>query len=120
MSKIFANSYVLEYVSENLPWYERHGLMTYIDQLKWKEFISDLDASIKNKKVINFEKIRAQCRRTPCTRSDQFYQTVREKNVAKMPQNNRKKTVAACWRSERKDVFIDKKLAFSHFLGEQK
>ena len=48
MSKIFFNSYVPEYVSENLPWYECDGLMTYIDHLKWKEFISDSDASIKN------------------------------------------------------------------------
>ena len=99
MSKIFANSYVPEYVSEYLPWYECDGLMTYIDQLKWKEFISDLDTSMKNNKVINFEKIYAQCTGTPCTHSDQFYQTVRGKNVAKMPQKDRKKTVAACWRS---------------------
>ena len=43
MSKIFANSYVSEYVSENLPWYELDGLKTYLEQLKWKEFISDPD-----------------------------------------------------------------------------
>ena len=29
--KIFANGYVPEYVPEDLPWYERDGLMTYID-----------------------------------------------------------------------------------------
>ena len=91
MSKIFANSYVPEYVSENLPGYERDGLMTYIDQLKWKKFISDPDASIKNIKVINFEMIHAQCRVTPCTHSNQLYQTVREKIVAKMPKQDRKK-----------------------------
>ena len=73
MSKIFFNSYVPEYVSENLPWYECDSLMTYIDQLKWKEFISDSDASIKNTKVINFEMIHAQCKGMPRTLSDQFY-----------------------------------------------
>ena len=46
--KIFANSYVHEYVPEVLPWYEGDGLMTYIDQLKYKEFISDPHAAIKN------------------------------------------------------------------------
>ena len=61
MSKIFANSYVPEYVPEDLPWYEHDGLITYIDQLKWKEFISDLNAVIKNTKAINFEMIHAQC-----------------------------------------------------------
>ena len=64
--------------------------------------------------------IHAQCRGTPRTHSDKFYQAVREKNVSNMPQKDRKKTVAACLRSERKDVFVEKKLAFSHFLGEQK
>ena len=46
--KIFANSYVHEYVPEVLPSYEGDGLMTYIDQLKYKEFISDPHAAIKN------------------------------------------------------------------------
>ena len=64
--------------------------------------------------------IHGQCRGTPRTHSDKFYQTVREKNVSNMSQKDRKKTVAACLRSERKDVFVEKKLAFSHFLGEQK
>ena len=64
--------------------------------------------------------IHAQCRGTPCTHSHQFYQTVREKIIAQLPQKDRKKTVAACLRSERKQVFVEKKiLAFSHFLAEQ-
>ena len=59
--------------------------------------------------------IHAQCRGTPRTNSGQFYQTVREKNVAKVRQKDRKKTVVAFLRSERKEVFVEKKLAFSHF-----
>ena len=30
--KIFANNYIPRYVSEDLPWYDRDGLLTYIDQ----------------------------------------------------------------------------------------
>ena len=82
-SKIFPNNYLPEYVPENLPWYERGGLMTYIDQLKYEEFISDADAIIKNTKIINFEMIHAQCRGTPRTHSDMFSHTVREKDVKK-------------------------------------
>ena len=65
-------------------------LLIYIDQIKYKEFISDPDAAIKNSKIINLEMIHAQCRGTPGTHSDQFYQTVREKNVSKMPQKDKK------------------------------
>ena len=57
--KIFANSYVHEYVPEVLPWYQCDGLMTYIDQRNYKEFISDPDTAIKNTKVINSEMIHA-------------------------------------------------------------
>ena len=118
--KIFANNYIPKYVPEDLPWYERDGLLTYIDQLKYKEFISDPDAAVKNTKVINFDMIHAQCWGTPRTHSDNFYQTVREKDVKKMLQKDKKKAVAACIRSDRKDIFVEKKLAFTHFLGEQK
>ena len=89
--QIFANSYVPEYAPKDLPWYECDGLMTYIDQLKYKELISDSDATVKNTKIITFEMIHAQCRGTPRTHSDQFYQTIREMNVAKMSQKDRKK-----------------------------
>ena len=49
--KIFVNKYIPKYVPEDLPWYERNGLLIYIDQLKYKDFISDPDAHIKNTQV---------------------------------------------------------------------
>ena len=52
--KIFANNYIPKYVSEDLTWYERDGLLTDIDQLKYKDFISDPNNHIKNTQVINF------------------------------------------------------------------
>ena len=118
--KIFADKYIPKYVPEDLPWYERNGLLTYVDQWKYKEFISDPDTDVKNTKVVNFDMIHAQCRGTPRTHSDNFYQTLREKDVKKMPQKDKKKVIAACIRSDRKDIFVETKLAFSNFLGEQK
>ena len=89
--KIFDNDYIPKYVPEDLPWYEREGLLTYIDQMKYKEFISDPDAAVKNTKVINFDMIYTQCGGTPRTHSDNFYQTVREKDVKKCRKKIRKK-----------------------------
>ena len=37
--KILVNKYTPTCEEPNLPWYERDGLLTYIDQLKCKEFI---------------------------------------------------------------------------------
>ena len=33
-SKIYSNKFIPKYVPKDLPWYERHGLLTYIDQEK--------------------------------------------------------------------------------------
>ena len=60
VGKIFANNYIPEYTPGDLPWYERDGLMTNIDQLKYKGFIFATDATIKNAKIINFKMIHAQ------------------------------------------------------------
>ena len=59
--KIFADKYIPKYVPEDLPWYERNGLLTYVDQWKYKEFISDPDTDVNNTKVVNFDMIHAQC-----------------------------------------------------------
>ena len=50
---------------------------------------------------------------------DAFW-NVREKDVKRMPQKDKKKAVAACTKSDKKDIFVEKKIAFIHFLGEQK
>ena len=116
----FANNYIPEFVPEDLPWYERDGLMTHIDQMKHKGFISDPGPYIKNTQIINFEMIYTQRSGHARTHFDKHYQTVTEKDVKKMPEKDKKNAVSACIRSTRKDIFLEKKLAFSHFLGEQK
>ena len=42
------NKYVPDYISPDLKWYERDGLLTYIDQLKHSEFSKDPDSYLKN------------------------------------------------------------------------
>ena len=50
--KIFANKYIPKYVPEDLPWYENGGVLTSIDQLKYKDFISDPNTHIKNTQIV--------------------------------------------------------------------
>ena len=118
--KIFANSYVPKYVPKDLLWYECDWLITYIDQRRYKEFISDPDAAIKNIKIINFNMILAQCRGMFRTHSNEFCQTIREKKVDKMPQKDRKKLSRPVWGLKERTFLLKEKKAFSHFLGEQK
>ena len=51
------NNYIPEYVLSNLKWYERDGLLTYIDQLKCNRFLADPDKQFQEIKVIKFDMI---------------------------------------------------------------
>lgn len=55
VQKIFRNKYIPTYQVLNLPWYERDGLITFIDQLKHKRFIDNSD--IKNGEIANFDNL---------------------------------------------------------------
>ena len=62
VDKIFVNKYVPEYVPQGLKWYERDGLMTYIDQLNDERFSEDPDVYLKKAEVANFDIILSQIR----------------------------------------------------------
>ena len=56
------NNYIPEYVTENLSWYERDGIVTYINQAKCRDFLRDLDSHFKKTKIVNFDIIYRQAR----------------------------------------------------------
>ena len=57
---------------ENLPWYERDGLMMYIDQMKYKEYSENKDQYLKNVEVVNFDMIHNPCSGIPLQKSENF------------------------------------------------
>ena len=114
--KIYVNKYIPKVVPEDLPWYKRDDLMTYIEKLKYKDFISNPDAYLEETEVINSDLVYARCGRQHQQYSDKLYQTVHTSDVSKMSQKGKKKAVCACLRSERKDIFVEKILTLSHFL----
>ena len=84
--------------------------------MKYEDFIFDPDAHIKNTKIINFEMTHAQCCGQPRTHSNKYFQTLTKEEVWKMPEKDKKKSIGAYLRSPRKDIFVEKKLAFSILL----
>lgn len=54
---LIKNKYIRNYVPSDLKWCERDGLLTYIDQLKYSEFMFDPDDNLKKAKVIHFDMI---------------------------------------------------------------
>ena len=106
----FTNNYISEYVPDNLTWYERDGLMSYIDKLKYDNFVKDTDSHFKNIHVGNFDIIHKKargekidsdllksCRRIDTSRVGQYAD--KQKNLA----------LPSAFRSPRADIFFKKR-----------
>ena len=86
-----------EYVPKDLPWYKRDCLMTYIDQVKCRDFLRDLEDHFKNTKIINFDVIHCQMRGEKAP-EDLFkkYQTVQENRTKNYFQRATKEFLSLC------------------------
>ena len=67
------NKYIPDHVNQNLKWYEHDGLLTYIDELKYKDFIRNADAHFKNAQIVNFDIIHHEYRGDPLENSLKTY-----------------------------------------------
>ena len=50
-----AMKYVPGFVSYDVKWYERDGLLTWYDQMKYERFLQDVNNHFANIKIVNFE-----------------------------------------------------------------
>ena len=50
-----AMKYVPGFVSSDVKWYERDGLLTWYDQMKYERFLQDVNNHFANIKIVNFE-----------------------------------------------------------------
>ena len=109
------NSFIPEYVKPHLKWYERDGLMSYIDRLNYERFEEDRDKYLENVNVVNFDIINHQLKGTPLQNSISNYKTIYKKDLKQMPANDKGAALAACFRSNRKDLNVEKNLRDEYF-----
>ena len=64
------------YALSNLKWWERDGLTTFIDSLKYEEFKIDEEKWLRNHKVMNFDLIHVECTGSELSMSEKEYKTV--------------------------------------------
>ena len=55
VSKKVDNRFIPNFVSNNLPWYERHGLDTWYEQGKCQDFLENTDNHFQNLQILNFD-----------------------------------------------------------------
>ena len=107
------NSYIPPYVKPDLKWFERDGLMTYIDRLAYERFEEDRDNYLENVNVINFDIINHE--RSPLEKDISTYKTIYKSNLKQMPANDKDAALAACFRSKRNDLYVDRDLTNEYF-----
>ena len=115
MSITSKNTYIPPYVSSELKWYERDGLLTYFDRLEYEQFEKNRDEYLQRVKIVNFDIIHHQCRWDELKNPVKYYQTVSGKIFKKMPQKDRKKALGACFRLKRDDLYVQRDLMVEYF-----
>ena len=83
VNTICTNTYIPEYVSDNLKWYERDRLDTWYKKNKCDEFVEDTDIYFRTTQIINFDIMRNQ--ETITKNKLEQYQTVNYDTIKKYP-----------------------------------
>ena len=109
------NSFIPPYVKNNLKWFERDDLITYIDRLNYERFENDRDNYLENVNVVNFDIINHELLGTPLEKDIITYKTVHKIDLRQMPANDKDAALAACFRSKRKDLNVEKELRDEYF-----
>ena len=110
------NSYIPVYAPSNLKWYKRDGLLTYIDQLKYKEFIENPDEHFQIAKVINFGIIHKECKGQPVTDDlKKIYHSIDSNDFVKYDNKSKDKALGSAIHYKRNDVSVSRVLVFKHF-----
>ena len=114
--KKLVNFYIPVYEPFNLKWYERDGLLTYIDQLKYIEFIENPAEDFRTVKVINVDIIHKECKGQPITDDlKKKYNTIDFNDFVKYDIESKDKAVGSAILCKRKDVLVSRDLVFQHF-----
>ena len=115
MSRYPVNSYVprkVDYV---------YDLHTRLNKTKYDEIVNDLDGHFKNSYVTNFDLIHHECRGNKLNYSKKFYETVFENDLKNnLNSEDEYRFCSFGIKSERKDLFFEKKVYENHFRNVEK
>ena len=83
--------------------------MTWKDQLKYSNFLDDLDLYISCTRVVNFNMIYNDVGRySEQSKPTKIYQTVKNSNMKKLLKSEKNEAVAGCLRFDKPDISVEK------------
>ena len=92
--------------------YDLHNRLKKMD---FDEIVNDPTTHFKNVYITNFDLIHNSARGDPLSYSKKFYQTITMSDLNKIDFPNSDAFVAAAIRSQRNDVYFEKKVLEKHF-----
>lgn len=115
-----ANNYIPQYVPDNLPWYERGGLITYINKVKYENFMKDTDKHFENTQIVNFDKIHRQASEEKID-SDPLKRckTIDSSIIDQYLDKEKTRALSSAFWSPRKDIFLKKEVIDNHFKQDK-
>ena len=102
-------------ISKNLKWYEHDGLLTYINELKYKDFIQNPDVHFQQAKILNLDIILQECRGDPLENSVKMYETIYKNDFKGYSKKEKNKAFSPALQSDRGDVHVERKVCLEHF-----
>ena len=111
---IYTNTYIPEYVPDDLKWYERNGLDTWYNKNKCNEFLEDTDRYVHTTQIINIDIIRNQ-KQLPTNKLKQ-YQTVNYDTIKKYPFSEQARITSSILRNiDRSHLHVTQTVVKNHF-----
>ena len=112
-NKKFDNRFIPTFVPNDLPWYERDGLMTWYEQCKCQEFLENTDEHFQNLQILNFDMINSNGK----IDDDKLkqYQTIDHHEIMAYPPELREEIMSSNFRAKHPGMHVKKETVVEHF-----
>ena len=92
-----------------------------LNRMTFNEIINNTDYHFENSYITNFDLIHHNCRGDPLKHTKKYYETIsyEKLNNEIISKEDRASFISSAIKSERKDVFIEKKIFKEHFNREE-
>ena len=92
-----------------------------LNRMTFNEIINNTDYHFENSYITNFDLIHHDCRGDPLKHTKKYYETIsyEKLNNEIVSKDDRASFISSAIKSERKDVFIEKKIFKEHFNREE-
>ena len=112
---------VINYVPTKVTTETEKDLDLILKQITYDTILNDVDYHFENCYITNFDLIHDECRGDKLNFSRRFYQTIslNELNKNTLSPNQRQKFISSAIKSERSDLYIEKKLLKEHFNRDE-